>query len=98
MFARGTYRIDSARGAREFTIEEAVPYLYFGVAGQMGVTETAAGEVATTAAGAGFVGTRFLAITGGYDFLNATPFIGLSANVTGTSLLPRASLVFSTWR
>ncbi|MFZ5478329.1 MAG: hypothetical protein ACOZNI_16295 [Myxococcota bacterium] len=99
LLARGTYRTDSdPSGERTYTIEDAVPYLLFGIAGQAGMTEALSGEVVYSVSGSGFVGTRFFALMGGYDFINSTPFIGVAANVTGTSISPNAAVVFDAWR
>lgn len=99
LLARGTYRSDTdASGKRTYTVESAVPYLVFGVAGQAGMTESFDGEVDYSVSASGFAGTRAFALIGGYDFINDTPFVGIAANVTGTSLSPRAALVLDAWR
>lgn len=99
LLARGTYRSSTdPSGDRTYTIEDAVPYLVFGVAGQAGMTEALSGDVIYSITGSGFVGTRFFALMGGYDFINDTPFVGLAVNVTGTSINPNAAIVFDAWR
>ena len=62
LLARGTYRMDTSDdGARRYTIEDAVPNLLFGVAAQVGMTESASG-VAYGMMGSGFIGTRMFAL------------------------------------
>ena len=99
MFARGTYHVDTgAEAAQTHTVESAVPYLLIGAGFQGGWVETPTGQAEPTTSASLFVGTRFVALTGGYDFSTRAPYVGLALVVTGTSLAPGSALVMRTWR
>lgn len=96
---RGIYDVStSTSGRRRDAIEDTAHSFSFGVAGQVGTTEVPSGDVVYGITGSGFVGTGALALMGGYDITNGIPFIGLTLNVVGTSMIPGAALVIDAWR
>lgn len=99
MLARGTFRVEGRPdGERRHVVDGADSLFTLGAAVQAGSTESSTGEVLPTLTVSGLVGSRWLALSYGYDLRNKNTFVGLAVNLTGPSILPGAAHVVSAWR